>query len=68
MNYKDIQAKSDAELVELVQTERAALRDVRFSSAGMGSNDVKKVRSAKAAIARALTELSARRTGTANSK
>lgn len=64
MNYKDIQAKSDQELVTLVQDERQALRDVRFGTAGAGSRDLKKVRNAKATIARALTELSARRHST----
>jgi len=69
MNYKDIAAKNDKDLAELVQSERENLRDVRFGTAGAGSRDLKKVRSAKTTIARALTELSARRNGTsANSK
>lgn len=63
MKYKDIAAKSDKELAELVQNERTTLQEVRFGTAGAGSRDLKKVRSAKTTIARALTELTARRHG-----
>ena len=58
--------KSEQELTELVQTERANLRDVRFGTAGAGSRDLKKVRTAKQTIAWALTELSARRHSNGN--
>ena len=69
MKNKDITKKSDTELAELVQTERENLREVRFGTGGTGSRDLKKVRTAKTTIARALTELSARRNGTStNSK
>ena len=61
MNYKDIQKKSDQELTTLVKEQREALRGVRFTSTGMGSNDVKKVREAKQIIAWCLTEQNARR-------
>jgi ribosomal protein L29 len=61
MKYQDIAKKSDQELAELVQTEREALREVRFGATGAGARDVKKIRTAKRAIAHALTELSARR-------
>lgn len=61
MKYQDIAKKSDQELAELVQAERENLREVRFGTAGAGSRDLKKVRTAKRTIAQALTELSARR-------
>ncbi len=66
MKYTDIAKKSDQELTELVQTERENLREVRFGTAGAGSRDLKKVRTAKQTIAWALTELSARRHGNSN--
>lgn len=66
MKYIDIAKKSDQELTELVQTERENLRDVRFGTAGVGSRDLKKIRTAKQSIAWALTELSARRHGKGN--
>lgn len=63
---KDIQKKSDAELVTLVQESREALRSNRFGTAGAGTADVKKIREAKKDIARALTELNARKRSETN--
>ncbi len=65
-DYKEIQKKSDAELVKLVQENREALRTARFGTAGAGSADVGKVRTAKKEIARCLTELNARKRKEAN--
>ncbi|MFT7506947.1 MAG: ribosomal protein L29 [Acidimicrobiales bacterium] len=59
-NYKDIQKKSDAEIVSFVQEQREALRSSRFGAAGAGTGDVKVVRTAKKNVARSLTELNAR--------
>ncbi len=61
MKYSDLQKQSDAEIASHVQAKREELREVRFGTAGMGSRDLKKVRSAKQEIAWGLTELSARR-------
>jgi len=61
MKFKDIQSKTDAELAELVQEQREALRDARFSATGAGRHDLKKLRDAKQQIAWSLTELNARR-------
>ena len=60
-NYKDIQKKSDAELVSLVQEQRESLRKGRFGAAGAASADVKAVRTAKKDISLSLTELNARK-------
>lgn len=65
-DYKDIQKKSDTELASLVQTDREAIRDARFGTAGAGTVDVKKVREAKKDTARALTELNARKRSESN--
>ena len=65
-NYKDIQKKSDAELVTLVTEQREALRATRFGSAGAGAGDVKKIRTAKLAIAQSLTELNLRQRTASN--
>lgn len=60
-NYKDIQKKSDTEIVSLVQEKREELRSARFGTAGAGNADVKVVRTARKDIARGLTELNARK-------
>ncbi len=68
MNYKDIVKKTEAELVALVREQREVLRTVRFGTGGVGSGDVQKVRDARATIARALTEASARRNASATKR
>ena len=60
-NYKDIQKKSDSEVVSFVQDQREVLRKARFGAAGAGNSDVKAVRTAKKDIARCLTELNTRK-------
>ncbi len=65
-NYKDIQKKSDKDLVAFVKEQRESLRKSRFGAAGAGSADVKTVRTAKKNIARSLTELNARKRDQAN--
>ncbi len=58
-NMQDIQKKSDAELAELVQAARETVRLERFKDKfGRKANII---RDAKTGIARALTELTARR-------
>jgi ribosomal protein L29 len=56
---KDIRTKSDAELVELVQTARETVRKERFKD--KFSRKAHIVRGAKTEIARSLTELSVRK-------
>jgi ribosomal protein L29 len=56
---QDIQKKSDTELAELVESARETVREERFKDAGSRKASV--IRKAKTEIARALTELSARR-------
>lgn len=56
---EDIKKKSDAELTELVQTARETVREERFKD--KFSRKASIIKSAKTEIARALTELSARR-------
>lgn len=58
-NMKDIQKKSDAELTELVKTDRDTVRQERFKD--KFSRKASIIRTAKTGIARALTELNARR-------
>lgn len=53
----DITKMNDKELAEFLATERESVRSSRFNPA---SRDVRKVRTAKKNIARALTELSRR--------
>ena len=58
--YKDIQEKSDSDLVELVAHKRDAVRKFRFNTAGASTRDVRAIRRDKKEIAQALTELTAR--------
>lgn len=59
MKYSDIQKKSDAELTELVQSERETLRAERFKD--KFSKKASVIKTAKTIVARALTEQTARR-------
>lgn len=59
MKYTDIQSKSDSELIELVVTARETLRSERFKD--KFSKKASAIRSARTAVARALTEMTARR-------
>jgi ribosomal protein L29 len=59
MKYADIQKKSDTELVELITTAREALRTERFKD--KFSKKAAAMTIAKTTIARALTEVTARR-------
>lgn len=57
----EIQKKKDAELRAFVEEKREILRKERFAIAGSKGRDVKKMRSDRRDIARALTELARRR-------
>lgn len=59
MKYQDIKAKTDAELTDLVVSERKNLRTERFKD--KFSKKASVIKGAKQTIARALTEQSARR-------
>lgn len=59
-SMKDIQKKNDKELASFVNEKREETRAFRFGVAGAGTRDVRKVRTAKKEIARALTEMNAR--------
>ena len=56
---QDIQKKSDSELAELVKKARETIREERFKD--KMSRKASTIRNAKTDIARALTELSARK-------
>ncbi len=56
---QDIRNKSEAELAEIVQTARDTVRQERFKDKFARKANI--IRNAKTEIARALTELSARR-------
>ncbi|MCA9356603.1 50S ribosomal protein L29 [Candidatus Nomurabacteria bacterium] len=56
---KDIQKKSDTELIEMVKTDRDTVRQERFKD--KFSRKASIIRTAKTGIARALTELNVRR-------
>lgn len=58
-NMKDIQKKSDTELIEMVKTDRDTVRQERFKD--KFSRKASIIRTAKTGIARALTELNVRR-------
>ena len=58
-NMQDIRNKSDKELVELTQASREAVRTERFKD--KFSKNANVIRSSKKEVARALTELNARR-------
>jgi len=58
-NMQDMKNKSDAELAEMVQTARETVRQERFKD--KFSRKASIIRDAKTEIARALTELTARR-------
>lgn len=57
---KDIQKKSDADLLKFINEKREELRELRFKSAGSGMRDVKAIKNTKKEIAQALTEQNAR--------
>lgn len=57
---KDIQKKNDKDLSSFIEEKREEVRVFRFGVAGAGTRDVRKVRTAKKEIARALTEQTAR--------
>lgn len=59
-SMKDIAKKNDADLTTFVNEKREEIRHFRFGVAGAGTRDVKKARTAKKEIARALTEQNAR--------
>ena len=59
-SMKDIAKKSDKDLTAFVQEKREEIRHFRFGVAGAGTRDVKKARTAKKEVARALTEQNAR--------
>lgn len=59
MKYTDIQSKTDAELIELVVSNRETLRAERFKD--KFSKKASIIKTAKETIARALTEQTARR-------
>lgn len=59
-DMKDIAKKNDKDLAAFVTEKREELRHFRFGVAGAGTRDVKKARTAKKEIARALTEQNAR--------
>ena len=59
IKMSDIRKKTDKELVELVQSSREAVREEFFKEKFSRKTDV--VRGNKKNVARALTELSARR-------
>ena len=56
---EEVQKKNDAELTELVQSARETVRQERFKD--KFSRKASVIKNAKVEIARALTELSARR-------
>ena len=56
---KDIQSKSDAELMEMIESARETVRQERFKDKFSKKAGV--IRGAKTDIARALTELNARK-------
>lgn len=58
-NMTDIRTKSDAELTNLVQSARATVREERFKD--KFSRKASVIKKAKTEIARALTELTARK-------
>ena len=58
-NMQDIRNKSDKELVELTQASRESVRAERFKD--KFSKNANTIRSNKKEVARALTELNARR-------
>ncbi len=58
-NMQDIQKKTDKELVELTTASREAVRTERFKD--KFSKNANVIRSNKKEVARALTELNARR-------
>ena len=60
-NYKEIQKKSDKDLVAHIEEKREEVRKFRFNAAGAGARDVRVIRNAKKEIARSLTALNTRK-------
>ena len=57
---KDIQKKSDKDLLEQVTEQRETLRSLRFGTAGSGMRDAHSMRNTRKEIARSLTEVNRR--------
>ena len=61
MKQKDIRAKNDADLNKLVAEAGESLRAFHFSQAGSRTRNVRAARGFRKTVARALTELNARK-------
>ena len=61
ISMKDIQKKSDADLVKLLRETREKLREYRFGTAGSKGKNTREPANLKNDIARILTELNKRR-------
>jgi len=57
---KDIQKKTDKDLVEFINEKRGELRSMRFSAAGSGVRDAHSMSQTRKEVARGLTELNSR--------
>ena len=66
MDIKELQQKSDKELVELVQSLRERLRVLRFEASTDSVKNVREIRDAKKTVARVLTLQIASMTKTKN--
>ena len=60
MDTKELQQKSDADLVKLVLEKREELRIFRFGTAGSSMRNTKAIRNTRRDIARLLTEANVR--------
>ena len=63
MDTKELQQKSNADLVKYIRESRDSLRKSRFEGAGSGMRNTHAIRNMRKEIARALTELNRREQG-----
>lgn len=68
IKMKDIQNKTEADLVKMIAEKREALRAFRFGGAGAKTKDVKQGRVIRKDVARMLTLISAQKQEASNKK
>jgi len=61
MKHKDIKTKNDTDLGKLIAEKGEALRAFHFNEAGSRTRNVRAARGLRKTVARALTELNARK-------
>lgn len=60
MSNKEVQQKSDSDLVKYIREKREELRSLRFGASGSGVRNTQSIKNVRKEVARSLTELARR--------